>query len=159
MISGLVCFCGCFFLLGLDYGCKAEGQQTEDDSRKDPVQTHVVQGQVLHCRELERAQDARADCAQCRAAGNIVVDLGHDERNDYNDQCGGIDDVQNGGCDSDDAVEAEVCRRCAEYADDDDEGLIGDLAAAQLGEVGCCVARPFSRAAHVVRGFMVEAEG
>ena len=67
LISNL-CFGVCFFLFGIYDGRKAKGKQTEDDGRKYPVQTHVIQGQVFHCRYLECAQDARADCAQRRAA-------------------------------------------------------------------------------------------
>ena len=134
---GISDFCFRFGLPGLDDCCKAECEQAENDGRKYPVQAHVVQGKILHCGDLERTQDARANCAESRAAADIVICIGDNERDEDNDKRRGINDVQHWSRDRNDAVKAEIGCNGAEHTDNDDECLVGHLLAAQLGEVSC----------------------
>lgn len=78
-----------------------------------------------------------APTAPRAARADIVVCIGDNERDEDNDQCRRINDVQHWSRDRNDAVKAEIGCNGAEHTDNDDECLVGHLLAAQLGEVSC----------------------
>ena len=117
------------------------GCQTENSGGEQPAQTQTIQGQAGHKGDADamggegtqRAGDQRADDG---AAADAVRHPGHQQGDEDQHQRRGIDHVQHGGGHGHDAVKAQIGHHGAEHADGDDERLVGNLAAAQLGKVG-----------------------
>ena len=94
-----------------------------------------MQERQRHTVAVERAQHAHEQRAEGSTAADAVGQLRTHERDEDEHERRRIDDVQHRGGDGDDAVKAEVRHDGAEHADGDDERLVRNLAAAELGKV------------------------